>query len=162
FMPPPRLGVKPYGTNDGFPFSDDDPFGWPVTEYQEHYELRPGLEQVGKQILHALVKLAKGDPGHGIGQAKLIGNPAWPQHLAAKVGHLHHERYVVLLPLALSRTQDDKGRVRWTLFGGSEQGPAKAFWRSFHDAPKRERPAEEALGFFRRLLYEAYGVREDR
>ena len=42
---------------------------------------------------------------------------------------------MLLLPLALSRTQDDKGRVRWTLFGGSEQGPAAAFWRGLLPRP---------------------------
>ena len=61
------------------------------------------------------------------------------------------------MPLALSRTQDDKGRVRWTFFGGSEQGPAKAFWRSFYTAPGHEVPEEQALDFFRRLLSSAYG-----
>ena len=67
-----------------------------------------------------------------------------------------HERYVLLLPLALSKTQDDKGRVRWTLFGGSEQGPGKAFWKGFYTAPRREVPLEWSEGFIRRLLAAAY------
>src|SRR5262249_51880657 len=45
----------------------------------------------------------------------------------------------------------------WTLFGGSEQGPAKAFWRSFFTAPGWEVPEEHALDFLRRLLHAAYG-----
>jgi hypothetical protein len=61
------------------------------------------------------------------------------------------------MPLALSRTQDALGRIRWTLFGASEHGPARAFWRSFFAAGGRERPAEEALAFLRRLLALAYG-----
>src|SRR5207245_261141 len=84
------------------------------------------------------------------------GNPYWPPELAQSAGALAHERYVVLLPLALSRTQDDKGRVRWTFFGGSEQGPARTFWRGFFAAPGRELPASEAIGFFQRLLAAAY------
>src|SRR5262249_45003316 len=65
--------------------------------------------------------------------------------------------YVVLLPLALARTQDDKGRIRWTLFGGSEQGPARAFWRGFFTAPDRELPEDQSLGFFVQLLDLVYG-----
>ena len=71
-------------------------------------------------------------------------------------GTLEHERYVVLAPLALGRTQDDKGRVRWTLFGGSEQGPARAFWRGFWTAPDCELPAKRAIGFLCQLLNTAY------
>ena len=35
--------------------------------------------------------------------------------------------------------KDDKGRLRWTLFGSSEQGPARPFWRGFFTAPRRMR-----------------------
>jgi hypothetical protein len=52
--------------------------------------------------------------------------------------------------------------VRWTLFGGSEQGSARAFWRSFVSAPGQAVPAEDALGFFRRLLAEAYHLPPER
>src|SRR5262249_50096457 len=51
----------------------------------------------------------------------------------------------------------DKGRIRWTFFGSSEQGPARAFWRSFFTAPGREEPEEQSLEFFRRLLGLVYG-----
>ncbi len=68
---------------------------------------------------------------------------------------------MVLLPLAFARTQDDKGRVRWTLFGNSEQGPGKAFWKSFFTAPNKELAAEEGIGFFCRLLRTVYGIRAD-
>jgi hypothetical protein len=61
------------------------------------------------------------------------------------------------LPLALSRTQDDKGRVRWTLFGNSEQGPGKAFWKSFFTAPGVEAPPAFGIGFFCHLLRAVYG-----
>ncbi|HEX7587694.1 MAG TPA: M28 family peptidase, partial [Anaerolineae bacterium] len=68
-----------------------------------------------------------------------------------------HEHYVVLLPLALSKTQDDMGRVRWTFFGSSEQGPERAFWNSFYFAPGQERPRAQAIAFVSQLLQTAYG-----
>src|SRR5207245_8707683 len=120
-------------------------------------QLRPGLHKLAVQLLERIGHLCQGRPAHGIARHKLIGNPCWPPELAERAGALAHERYVTLVPLALSRTQDDKGRVRWTLFGGSEQGPARAFWKSFLTGPRREAPAEQALDFIRRLLAAAYG-----
>ena len=113
FMPPPRVGRKPCGEIDRTLFADGDDFGWRISEREEMRELRPGLQRIGAHLLHEMVR---------------IGGPA-------------HERYVIIAPLALSRTQDDKGRVRWTLFGGSEYGPAVALDREFID----------------RLLIAAYG-----
>jgi hypothetical protein len=157
FIPPPRVGLKPYGCiNDGV-FHDDDLWGWHITEYEQAWELRPGLEHLSKIIVRSMVDLGNGHSAHGISRHKLTDNPYWPAELARKAGQLPHERYVVLLPLALSRTQDDKGRVRWTLFGGSEQGPSRAFWKSFFTSPKDELPEEQALGFFRNMLISAYG-----
>ncbi|HBI43755.1 MAG TPA: hypothetical protein DDY78_13020 [Planctomycetales bacterium] len=160
YMPPPRLGQRPYShaPRDLLPFADDDPYGWRIDEYEEALELRPGLEQVGGQLVQALARLAQGKRGHGIAPKKLLDNPYWPLSLAEKVATLTHERFVVLAPLALSRTQDDKGRVRWTLFGGSEQGPERAFWKSFYTAPGKEAPKEIGIDFIRRLLAGAYGV----
>src|SRR4051812_12600729 len=137
FIPPPRAGGKPYGLDVGAGFDPDDPWGWPVPEAEEHLEVRPGLEAGGGHLVRALRELGRGRPVRGLGRHKLADNPAWPPELASARG-LSHERYVVLLPLALSRTQDDKGRVRWTLFGGSEQGPARAFWRGFFTTPRRQ------------------------
>ncbi|HEV3261610.1 MAG TPA: hypothetical protein VG013_32470, partial [Gemmataceae bacterium] len=161
FMPPPRLGLKPYGDRDPVLLADDDPWGWNVSEYEEAVQLRPGLHKMAVQLLERVAHLCHGRPAHGIARHKLIGNPCWPPELAERAGALAHEQYVNLLPLALSRTQDDKGRVRWTLFGGSEQGPARAFWKSFFTAPRREVSAEQALGFIRRLLAAAYGQSVD-
>src|SRR5262249_11722388 len=107
---------------------------------------------------HEIVNLGRGRPTPQISWRKLEHNPYWPPELAAHAGKLRHERYVVLLSLALSRTQDDKGRVRWTLFGSSEQGPSRPFWKGFFISPGQERPEEEALAFLRRLLVEAYGL----
>lgn len=160
FMPPPRLGRLPYGEVDPALFSPTDPFGWQITEIEEEYELKPGLDAVARQILEQLVKLGQGQPAYLIAGHKgqnLIGNPYWPPELVARAGQLTHERYVVLLPLALARTQDDKGRTRWTFFGGSEQGPERAFWKGFYSAPGQELSPEGAFTFIANLLSGAYG-----
>jgi len=160
FMPPPRLGRTPYGDVDAMLFSAQDPHGWRVSEIEEEYELRPGLEHLAQQIMVALLRLGQGMPVHHIGGHKgqnLVNNPYWPPQLAAHAGQLAHERYVVLMPLALSRTQDDMGRVRWTFFGGSEQGPERAFWKGFYSAPGQELPESESLVFMLRLLANVYG-----
>jgi hypothetical protein len=157
FMPPPRLGYKPYGPVEPPEWDEGDPWGWPVSEKEEALELRPGLEHLAGRIVVALDELGRGRPVRGLSHYKLDGNPAWPAELAG-AGPLEHERHVVLLPLALSRTQDDKGRVRWTLLGASEQGPARAFWRGFFTTPRRQVPAAEAEEFVRRLLHAAYGT----
>ncbi len=155
FMPPPRVGRKPYGSIDRGLYREDDPFGWHVTEYEEALELQPGLEMIAKELMHVVHHLGHCHPAHGIARKKLEGNPYWPEDIATS-GAPQQERYVLLLPLALSKTQDDKGRVRWTLFGASEQGPGKAFWKSFSSAPRREVPREWSEGFVRRLLAAAY------
>jgi hypothetical protein len=158
FMPAPRLGLKAYrhAKRETLPFFDGDPRGWQVTEYEEALELRPGLDNLAGHVHQALVHLGNNGHAHALGRLKLIDNPYWPAELAEHAGKLEHERYVLLLSLALARTQDDKGRVRWTLFGNSEQGPAKPFWKSFYAEPDRETPPEQGEEFVRRLLHSAY------
>jgi hypothetical protein len=161
FMPPPRLGVKAYGGVDGQLCEPDDPWGWHVTEYEEAFELQPGLALLAQELLHVLHHLGHCEPAHGIAAAKLADNPYWPVELL-DAGAPRHERYVLLAPLALSRTQDDKGRVRWTLFGSSEQGPARGFWRSFFRSPKEELPDHWGPEFIRRLLSAVYDEPADK
>lgn len=158
FMPPPRVGWKPYGDHEPDParLDPNDPFDWQINEFEEELEIRPGLVQVATQVIGKLARLLDGNPDTGLPRIAPNENPYWPPELAAEP-KLPHERCVAILPLALSRTQDDKGRIRWTLFGGSEQGPGKAFWQSFYKAPGKERPAEEGLAFFCHLLNTAYG-----
>ena len=117
-------------------------------EYEETMELRPGLERLAAQLVHVVEHLGHGRPAQGIARQKLEGNPYWPEELARHAGQLAHERYVVIAPLALSRTQDDKGRVRWTLFGGSEHGPAKAFWKGFFTGTGARACGRRGPGFF--------------
>src|SRR5512133_1012510 len=160
FMPPPRLGCKPYGKPDSRILTEDDPYGWIISELEEEYELRPGIEHIGHQIMGNILKLGKGLPEHfisGHGDENLLNNPYWPPELASRAGLLLHERYVTLLPLMLSRTQDDKGRVLWTFFGNSIHNPEQAFWKSFFTAPGSELPEAASISFFSDLLKEVYG-----
>ena len=133
FMPPPRLGLKPYRTRARVRCRSRTtiPMAGKLTSTRRRLELRPGLEQVGRQLVQALARLAQANPATASPPRSCSTTPIGRCRLAEKAGTLTHERFVVLAPLALSRTQDDKGRVRWTLFGGSEQGPERAFWKSF-------------------------------
>ena len=111
FMPAPRPFRKPYGEFVASAFSEKDPWGWPVSEYEEALELRPGLEHLAGEILNSLHKLGEGETSHGISRKKLECNPYWPDELAARAGKLNHERYVLILPLALSRTRPKASRL---------------------------------------------------
>jgi hypothetical protein len=160
FMPAPLLGRKPYGKPDYRLISENDPFGWKITELEEEYELKPGIEHVGQQIMSSIIKLGKGATEHfisGHGGENLINNPYWPPELASAVGSLDNERFVTLLPMMLSRTQDDKGRVIWTLFGNSIHDPERTFWKNFYNAPGTELPAKSSVSFFTSLINSAYG-----
>jgi hypothetical protein len=159
FMPAPRLGRKPYGEPDLDLFAQDDPWGWRVSEAEQAWELEPGIENLAREVYASLLALGRGREEHllrGHRGRNLDGNPYWPPEIAARAASLAEERFVSLLSLALSRTQDDKGRVRWTLFGSSELGPERAFWRGFNSEPGRENGAA-ATAFLCRLLRQAYG-----
>ena len=162
FMPAPRVGWRPYDAAPPEPCVPSDPFAWQVSEREEILELQPGLQHVAREVLTALMHLDREQPAQGISREKMEGNRYWPRELAELPGAVPHERYVIFLPLALSQTKDDKGRVRWTFFGGSEQGPDRAFWKSFYRAPGCERPPEYAVDFIRRLLHAAYGETPER
>jgi hypothetical protein len=160
FMPSPRLGRKPYGKTDNRILKDEDPYGWYISEMEEENELKPGIEHIGHQIMSNIVKLGKGLPEHfisGHGDENLLNNPYWPHELAVHAGSLFHERFVTLLPLMLSRTQDDKGRVNWTFFGNSIHEPEQMFWKNFFSSPGTEVNEEKSIAFFTGILSEAYG-----
>jgi hypothetical protein len=160
FMPSPHLGYKPYGKPDSRILQEDDLFGWKISEMEEEYELKPGIEHIGQQIMSSILKLGKGLPQHfigGHGGENLVNNPYWPPELASHAGSLQHERYVTLLPLMLSRTQDDKARVIWTFFGNSIHEPEPAFWKNFFTSPGIEMEESESISFFTNLLSGAYG-----
>lgn len=159
FMPPPRIGKKPLGKVDQVIFHDDDPYGWYITELEEEYELRPGLKHSGQQILNSIIKLGKGLPEHhihGHGGENLKENPYWPPELSSKAGMLTHEKFVTFLPLMLSGSQDDKGRVIWSLFGNSISDPENIFWKNFYSAPDVELDSEKSGSLFSIILNNAY------
>ncbi len=159
FMPSPLVGRKPLGEIDRVLFSDDDPFGWHITEIEEEYELRPGIKHAGYQIMNNLIKLGRGLTEHyihGHGGENLKDNPFWPPEISSKAGTLLHERFVTLLPLMLSLTQDDKGRVIWALFGNSIHDPETTFWKNFYSSPGVEIAADESVSFFTSILSKAY------
>src|ERR1700680_522871 len=146
FMPPPRIGQKPYGCSElNSPFSHDDPWGWRISADEQVQELTPGFELVARQLIETIAELASGKGAHRIGHYHLHNNPYWPPLLAEAAVSLRDDPHLFLSPLALAKTQDDKGHVRWTLFGGSQQGPAHGFWQSFFTAPSVELPEENAL-----------------
>ena len=162
FMPPPRLGRSPYGDIDSALFADDDPFGWRVSEAEEELEIKPGFEHLAERIVQALLRLSRGESEPLIAGRQgrnLADNPYWSPALAAPSARPAGRSFMILLPLALSRTQDDKGHVRWTVFGSSEQGPERAFWRSFFVDPVGEVPEDRAFDFLARLLAAAQGER---
>ena len=136
FMPSVHFASRALDRNTKGFFQKDIPLEFLITEYEEAFELQPGLENIAHQILHALSHLAKGETAERLARNKLINNPYWPDELAQQVQNLRHEPLVIILPLALSLTQDDKGRKRWTFFGASEQGPFRSFWKSFFTSQK--------------------------
>jgi hypothetical protein len=157
YMPPPRVGQKPYGSWEiESPFALDDLWGWRISAHEQEQELTPGVADIGRQLIDSMVALATGHGTQRIGHRHLENNPYWPKSLAEVVGTLAQERYLFLSPLALAKTQDDQGHVRWTLFGGSDQGPAQGFWNSFFTAPGVELASEEALDAIRHILQLAY------
>ena len=157
YMPPPRVGQKPYGPWEiESPFARDDLWGWHISACEEEQELTPGLADIARQLIDSMVALASGQGAHRIGRRHLENNPYWPKSLAGSAGTFAQERYLFLSPLALAKTQDDQGHVRWTLFGGSDQGPAQGFWKSFFTAPGIELASDLALDAIRHILQSVY------
>ncbi len=159
FMPSPRFGIKPSGMLDETFFRQDSPNCWNISEFEEHCELRPGLADICSHIVNSIVDLGNGKPSPFLTGHKrriLGGNKYWPDELSAHAGNFSAKDFVFILPLSLSKTQDDKGRVQWTLFGSSEQGPEMAFWKSFRDSSGIERAASESRHVFADFLKAAY------
>ena len=130
FMPPPYVGLKPYMPEvQDATSSGASPGALEIDEYEHAHDLVPGLDRIAQRIVAELGKLARGE-AHALSHALLDGNPAWPAELAAaaKTGRLADEPPIIAMALALSRTQDDKGNARWTLFGTSHDGAGQPFW----------------------------------
>jgi hypothetical protein len=160
FMPPPRLGLTLCGELDATLFHADDPYGWRIHEVEEVHQLRQGLQDIANQVMNHLIRFAKDTTTVHVGgpnARNLKNNPFWSNELAARAAELARRKHVLLLPLALSKTQNDRGRLHWTLFGASEQGPERAFWRSFYSAPDVERPARASRAVIGELLARVFG-----
>ncbi len=54
FMPSPRIGWRPYDTDNPAPRVPDNPFGWLVSEREEASGVRPGLEGISREVLNAV------------------------------------------------------------------------------------------------------------
>jgi hypothetical protein len=126
YMPPPYIGIKPYmpaRTRNDATQGISDPRVLDIDEYEQAQDLEPGFDRIAAHLIAELGKLHRGAP-HALSHTLLADNPAWPAELAAKAGKLAHDPLLVICPLALSRSQDDKGMARWTLFGTSHRGAA--------------------------------------
>src|SRR5581483_5439048 len=66
YLPPPYIGPKPYGIVSNDPRIEGDPNGWGVSEYEEAFELHPGLEKLARRAVDALSLLSRGQHGHGL------------------------------------------------------------------------------------------------
>jgi hypothetical protein len=106
FMPAPRVGWNPYAPEPPDPqlFSEEDPWGWYVSEYEEANGIQPGLEQIARQVVGRVWNLLRGEHAHAITKRILDNNAFWSEELARHAGSLNHDHGVVLMPLALSRT----------------------------------------------------------
>lgn len=133
-MPGPFVGKKPSGADDPSTRPPDDEHGWRISAYQAAEQLDPGLADVARGLAATVRRLQRGQ--RALSRDAVVGNPYLPPPLLAAGPALAHRPLRALVTTSLSRTQDDKGRVRWTLFGASEQGPAAAFWCSFLDRPR--------------------------
>jgi hypothetical protein len=121
FMPAQFVGWKPCARGTGRAVAT---LGHrEIDEYEWAHEIGPGLDRIAERILHELGKLVRGEP-HALSRTLLDGSPAWPRELAdaAHRGALADEPLVIAMALALSRTHDDKGNDRFTLFGVSHDG----------------------------------------
>ena len=88
FMPPPRIAWKPYGGHEPMPFGEEDPYGWRLTEYEEAFEMQPGLEELAHAVIGAAARLGQGQPVRTVGKALLAVNPYWPPELEEHAGRL--------------------------------------------------------------------------
>jgi hypothetical protein len=137
FMPPPYVGIKPYAPSRAsapttFAASAGDALD--IDEYEQAHDVEPGLDRIAEHLLFELGALSRGQPC-ALSHTLLDGNPAWPAELAtaARTGNLQHDPLILVCPLALSRTQDDKGNDRWTLFGASHDPSGAPFWHGLDE-----------------------------
>ena len=138
YMPSPYVGIKPYAperAHSAATFGCSDASALDIDEYEQAHDIEPGLDRIADHLVLELGRLIRGEP-HTLSQWLLAKNPAWPAELAhaAKEGKLQHDPLIVIMALALSRSQDDKGNDHFTLFGASHEGAARPVWRGLDEA----------------------------
>jgi hypothetical protein len=122
FMPAQFVGWKPCGDGTGRAVATLG--ACEIDEYEWAHEVSLGLDRIAEHVIHEVGKLMRGAP-HALSRTLLEDSPAWPAELAAAAhaGALADEPIAIALGLALSRSHDDKGNDRFTLFGTSHDGP---------------------------------------
>jgi hypothetical protein len=110
-----------------------DDHGWRITAREATHELEPGLAALAAALAPALAAVLDDDAHtRGLSRDLIAGNRYLPDvALPAARAAL-----IAVVGVALSRTQDDKGRVRWTLLGASDLGPARRSGPVFHRGPR--------------------------
>jgi hypothetical protein len=79
-MPPVRTAINPYdGSLNPWVFRDDDLFGWQILEIEEEYQLRKGLENIGRQVIHHISRTGPGSFRRLPGNPIEFLNPASPR-----------------------------------------------------------------------------------
>ena len=127
-----------------------DPRALDIDEYEQAHDLEPGLDRIAAQLVDELGKLVRGEP-HALSQhaaRRQSGVARGARRRGAAGASSRTIRSSLIAPLALSRSQDDKGNDRWTLFGASHDGGA-ACWRGFDEARLAELVAWAGLGDWR-------------
>lgn len=135
FMPAPLVERKPTGEALGEARIAGDDHGWRVTAREATHELEPGLAALAAALAPRLAAVLDDDAHtRGLSRDLIAGNRYLPD-VALPAASLSAP-LIAVVGVALSRTQDDKGRVRWTLLGASDLGPGPAFWAGFHRGPR--------------------------
>src|SRR4051794_18752135 len=109
YMPSPYVGIKPYAperVHAAATFGCGDASALDIDEYELAHDLEPGLDRIADHLVLELGRLVRGEP-HALSKTLLANNPAWPAELAhaAQDRKLAHDPLVVIVPLALSRSQ---------------------------------------------------------
>jgi hypothetical protein len=134
-MPAPLVARKPTGALVGEARVAGDDHGWRITAREATHELEPGLAALAAALAPKLAAVLDDDAHtRGLSRDLIAGNRYLPD-VALPAASLSAP-LIAVVGVALSRTQDDKGRVRWTLLGDRPR-PAP-FWAGFH--PARARP----------------------
>ena len=156
FMPPPRVGRKPYGSIDHGLYREDDPFGWHVSEYEEALELQPGLEMIAKELMHVVHHLGcrRSGPWHRPQEARRQSLLA--RRLGRLPGAAGRSATCSCSRWRSRRPRTTKAASAGPCSAAANRARPRPFGGVSIRAPRREVPREWSEGFIRRLLAAAY------